>query len=415
VSPSHKPRNHSDRNPRVAHMAARIDRGGAAAIARTLHNAAPAHGWSSQLWYASGPRGLGLPDPPAESQRIQTTARVLANHGLHRVLGLDPIAPTIHRRGATFNEDPPDLLHVHYLHSHIGSLSSLQRYANAHKIPVVWTLHDLWLLTGRCATPHASSCDRYLYGCGRCPDRGAYPSTLVDTSRLVHASRRRALERFANSILLVAPTRVVASTAESAGLGVRIEIIHNSVGRHFIEQPLPSSREIDSTIRVAVAATDLSDPIKVPPKFVEWLSRQDGLEIGLIGKNPPSSLPANVTAHGFVPQPERLAEIFRSHDVLFFPATHETFGLLAAEALCSGCHVVATHSEVIAEVLSLVGGRTVATLDEALKMIRDRTWPILYNQAGRRQLAEKAKKIFDSSIMTQRYHQLYSDILQSCQ
>lgn len=58
-----------------------------------------------------------------------------------------------------------DVVHLHNLHGNFFDLRSLGRYAVGRNL--VWTLHDMWALTGHCA--YSYECDRWRRGCGDCP------------------------------------------------------------------------------------------------------------------------------------------------------------------------------------------------------------------------------------------------------
>ena len=56
-----------------------------------------------------------------------------------------------------------DLVHLHWINDgllHLGSLRSCPK-------PIVWTVRDLWPITGLCHYPQ--DCDHLATGCGRCP------------------------------------------------------------------------------------------------------------------------------------------------------------------------------------------------------------------------------------------------------
>ena len=59
----------------------------------------------------------------------------------------------------------PDIVHLHNLHSGYFNLQILPKLSK--KIPVVITLHDMWLLTGHCV--YSLDCERWKFGCGSCP------------------------------------------------------------------------------------------------------------------------------------------------------------------------------------------------------------------------------------------------------
>jgi hypothetical protein len=67
---------------------------------------------------------------------------------------------------AILNEVRPDVINVHNLH--ISSWSPEMLRVSARAAPVVCTLHDTWMLTGRCVYP--GSCEKYISGCdASCP------------------------------------------------------------------------------------------------------------------------------------------------------------------------------------------------------------------------------------------------------
>ena len=44
---------------------------------------------------------------------------------------------------------------------------------------MVWTLHDCWPFTGHCAYYDYAGCSRWESGCRRCPQKRAYPASLL--------------------------------------------------------------------------------------------------------------------------------------------------------------------------------------------------------------------------------------------
>lgn len=77
----------------------------------------------------------------------------------------------------------PDLIHLHNLHGYYLNIRILFDYLRQCGVPLVWTLHDLWPLTGRCASPQAADCGRFLSGCQGCPTLRNYPASMLDRSR----------------------------------------------------------------------------------------------------------------------------------------------------------------------------------------------------------------------------------------
>lgn len=82
--------------------------------------------------------------------------------------------------------DYPDIVHAHVLHGGFFDLRYLKSLSN--KIPVFFTFHDAWMLSGHCA--HSFDCDRWKYGCGKCPDL-SIPHPIKRDSSAFNWKRKR--------------------------------------------------------------------------------------------------------------------------------------------------------------------------------------------------------------------------------
>ena len=74
----------------------------------------------------------------------------------------------------------PDLVHIHSLCDNYLNIRILFTYLAKKNIPVIWTLHDNWPFTGRCAQ---NRCTKWQEGCGNCPHKDYYPKTLFFDKR----------------------------------------------------------------------------------------------------------------------------------------------------------------------------------------------------------------------------------------
>lgn len=119
------------------------------------------------------------------------------------------------------NAQAPDLVHLHWTCEGFlppGALSKLD-------VPVVWTLHDLWPVTGGCHYP--GTCDGFIHRCGRCPLLGS--SRLYDISRWNWRRKEHAWRRL--QLTAVAPSNWIAAKARSSSLfaSVPVEVIPNGL------------------------------------------------------------------------------------------------------------------------------------------------------------------------------------------
>ena len=98
----------------------------------------------------------------------------------------------------------PEIVHAHNLHGGYFDLRQLPLLSR--RVPLVLTLHDAWLFSGHCA--HSFDCQRWLIGCGRCPDLTIYPAVARDATASNFRRKRRIYE--ASSLFLAAPSRWLA-------------------------------------------------------------------------------------------------------------------------------------------------------------------------------------------------------------
>lgn len=78
----------------------------------------------------------------------------------------------------------PDVIHLHNLHGYYLNIAVLFQYITENNIPVLWTLHDCWTMTGHCSHFYQIDCNRWMEGCYDCPQKKEYPaSVMVDGSK----------------------------------------------------------------------------------------------------------------------------------------------------------------------------------------------------------------------------------------
>jgi glycosyltransferase involved in cell wall biosynthesis len=64
------------------------------------------------------------------------------------------------------NNIKPDVVHLHWIS---GGMLNIKELDNLN-IPIVWTFHDLWPITGGCHVQYQDNkCINYLSSCGKCP------------------------------------------------------------------------------------------------------------------------------------------------------------------------------------------------------------------------------------------------------
>lgn len=245
----------------------------------------------------------------------------------------------------------PDVVHFHNIHNAVsaGWSDQLLRLARS-AAPVVWTLHDMWSFTGRCAYAHG--CDRFTRQCdAQCPTSDEYPALAPELILPTFERRREVLAELADMVA-VTPSQWLAGQAQR-GLwaGHRVRVINYGLVLGGPRRPVDRAairREMglpEDGVLLLAAAADWSSPHKGAAELAEALRRlaSSGPRLLLLGRGGlPAGVPAeSVIALGFVPPGERQSLLRRAADVLVHPARAENFSNVLLEAAVDGLPVAA--------------------------------------------------------------------------
>ena len=113
-----------------------------------------------------------------------------------------------------------DIVHLHWI---CGGMVNMRHLARIKK-PMVWTMRDMWPMTGGCH--YAMECARYRSGCGRCPQLGS--GRQRDLSRWIYTRKKKYIPQ---QTKLVGISHWLSDCARQSALfqGVDVRTIHNNV------------------------------------------------------------------------------------------------------------------------------------------------------------------------------------------
>ena len=87
----------------------------------------------------------------------------------------------------------PDIIHLHNIHGYYLNYPLLFNFLSTTNIPIVWTLHDCWPITGHCTYFNRIHCDKWKTYCDKCPQLKAYPKSLIRDNSANNYSLKREL------------------------------------------------------------------------------------------------------------------------------------------------------------------------------------------------------------------------------
>ncbi|MBY6247957.1 colanic acid biosynthesis glycosyltransferase WcaC [Citrobacter cronae] len=349
----------------------RLAEGGAAGVALDLHLRALAKGLTSRFVYGYGKGGKKSASHGNYPHVIKHTPRLTsaANIALFRFANRDLFGNLNSLYRTVTRTSGPLVLHFHVLHSYWLNLEEVVTFCEkvkAHKpdITFVWTLHDHWSVTGRCA--FTDGCESWKTGCQKCPTLSNYPPVKIDKAhQQVSAKRQRFRDMLALGCQFISPSQHVADAFNSLYSMGRCRIINNGidVATEAILAELPARHEPHGRPKIAVVAHDLRYDGKTNQRLVqEMMALGEKIELHTFGKFSPFA-GDNVINHGFESDKRTLMSALNEMDGLVFSSRVDNYPLILCEALSIGVPVIATHSEAAQEVLAKAGGKTFSEAD----------------------------------------------------
>ena len=125
-------------------------------------------------------------------------------------------------------EIQPDIIHLHNIHGYYLNYEILFEYLSKADIPVVWTFHDCWAMTGHCSHFVKIGCFRWKNKCNDCPLLQDYPKSFFDGSERNYSRKRNSFD--IEKLNIVSVSKWLNSVVEESYLSkIDKYIIYNGV------------------------------------------------------------------------------------------------------------------------------------------------------------------------------------------
>lgn len=391
-------------------------------IMQEIGRMAESDGWHNWCAYGRGRDGIR----PCATDIIPVGNMLsTALHGIFtRVLDRHGLGSTFATRAfvRTLQTIDPDIIHIHNIHGYFLNYPIFFDYLRNSRVKVIWTVHDCWLYTGHCYHYSFIGCDRWKHGCGRCPQRGAFPRSLViDRSRRNFKDKERCFTSIPADRLTIVPVSnwMRAEMAESFFRNYPFKVIHNgidtSVFRPHEECTIRTRLGIAPEKKIILGLASIWSAEKGLNDFIE-LSRilRPDEQIVLVGVDPKTAkrLPPSIKCIKRTENVDMLAELYSTATAFVNPTWQDNYPTVNLEAIACGTPVVSYRTGGSVESISPATGRIVEQGDvkgliEAVREIGD-----MGKDAFCAPCREYALANFNKEDRYRDYLRLYEDLLE---
>ena len=311
-----------------------------------------------------------------------------------------------------------DIVHFHNIHGNYIGIKDIGKISK--KCSVVWTLHDMWSITGHCA--YSIDCDRWVGNeCVDCPNIDWLPKMFVNVAHNRYKEKKR---EFANrNIMYVVPSKWLLDQCNKTFLvNEQKKLIYNGVDTNayfMLDKNEIRGKYNVSKDRVVLlfAANMLNSPykgMKIIEKAMNLVRQKQRYELLVVGNGSPLSFSKEYICHymGYIDNDMRMNELYNLADVFILPSRAENFPCAILESMSAGIPVIASAVGGVVEQIDEKTGwlfqngnyRQLAQIIDALLEKSDS----LYDM--RIQCRKKVESCFTEEKMLEAYRKLYQEI-----
>lgn len=242
-------------------------------------------------------------------------------------------------------EIKPDVVHLHNIHGFYVNYKILFAYLVEADIPIVWTFHDCWPITGHCPYFDSVNCMKWKIGCHDCPLRNDYPRSLFfDQSAHNYALKKASFTSVKNLTIVPVSDWLCNIVKDSYLKDANIKVIHNGVDINIFKPQKTNIRRIyniPDSKKIVLGVASGWDERKGFSDFIK-MAEIESFQIIMVGNIDvdASRLPPNIIHIKNTNSQYELAEFYSAADVFANPTYSDNFPTTNIEALACGTPVV---------------------------------------------------------------------------
>lgn len=244
-------------------------------------------------------------------------------------------------------EFDPELLWLHNIHGYYLNMELLFQWIKSRPgMQVKWTFHDCWPFTGHCAYFTMAGCDKWKSGCGNCPQKRGYPSSMLLDRSSANYRKKKELFTGVKDMTIITPSQWLADLVKESFLGeYPVEVHYNTIDT-TVFKPTESDFRAKNGLEDKKLILGVASPWsarKGLPDFVKLRSMlgQD-YAIVMVGltQQQIDELPEGILGITRTNNAVELAQIYTAADVFFNPTYEDNYPTVNLEAEACGTRVI---------------------------------------------------------------------------
>lgn len=310
----------------------------------------------------------------------------------------------------------PDLVHLHVLHHGYLDYELLFEYLIQNKIPVVYTMHDMWAFTGGCYYYTKENCEEFRTGCRECPASLRRLDNAPDKTAHHFALKKQLISRL-SEVHFVAVSQWVADEMKKSFLaGYPITVIENGIEPFSLPSSLDSMIEAKHAPVVLLGVAAAWDERKGIARIFEMARiLGEDYQFHLVGRASEEIMreaPENIRFLGYISNKDNLWKLYAEADLHISASLEETFGMTFVEAAFAGTRSIGYASTAVKCTLAGVHGIAVSELTaramatEIKKITLSRKLKLSYDEM------QSVINRYSCGVMSNKYCDIYRSVLE---
>lgn len=262
----------------------------------------------------------------------------------------------------------PDIIHLHNVHGYYINIEILFDYLKRSNKKLIWTLHDCWSFTGHTAYCDTVNCEKWKYGCGKCPLLREYPATLLDNSKN-NWNRKKELFTGISNMMIITPSIWLANLVKKSFLhDYVVEVINNGINTtefHPVRSNFRKEYGLEDKFILLGVATAWDDNKGLSDFFKLEKNLDNDYKIVLVGltKKQIRKLPKNILGIERTANIRQLAEIYTASNIFLNLSYCENYPTVNLESMACGTPIIAYRVGGNIEIVDKCGGCIVSKGD----------------------------------------------------